>query len=95
MVEINAEQFKINYAQNHKQKINNKISKMKHFFFCIHCNLKNKTRALKIRSSDLMLRLKKAKYWIIDFLYIYEFQILIIGIGVIVASFIILNLTIK
>jgi len=42
-----------------------------------------------------MLRLKKAKYWIIDFLYIYEFQILIIGIGVIVASFIILNLTIK
>lgn len=128
IVKVKAEQFKIDYAQKYKPKIDNKISQVKQFFFYMNSNLKNKIDTLKIKrkdysenririkeerkknklfkkmqkqklrqESDFTLRLKKAKYWIIDFFYTYEFQILIIGIlGIgIVIIFVILNVTIK
>lgn len=127
IVKAKAEQFKIDFNQKYKPKLNNKISQVKQFFFNMHSNLKNKINTLKIKSKDFsenfrmkeerkknksfkkmqklnsrqdsyfMLKLKKAKYWIIDFFYIYEFQILIIGILVIgiVITFVILNVTIK
>jgi len=124
IVKAKIEQFKIDYAQNYKPKIEDKISQVKQFFFNMRSNLKNKINALKIKSndfkknkikmreerkknksfkkmqkkkshqeSDFTLRLKKAKYWIIDFFYTYEFQILIIGIlGIGIAiTFVILN----
>lgn len=128
IVKAKAEQFKSDFNQKYKPKLDNKISQVKQFFFNMHSNLKNKINTLKIKSKDFsenrirmkeerkknksfkkmqklnsrqdsnfMLKLKKAKYWIIDFFYTYEFQILIIGILVIgiTITFIILNVIMK
>ena len=56
-------------------------------------SLKKLQKQKSHQKSDFTLRLKKAKYWIIDFFYTYEFQILIIGIlGIGIAiTFVILN----
>lgn len=128
VVRVKFEQFKIDYEQKYRPKINTEFSRVKQFFSKILSNFKNKIASLKILSneylrkriekkeekqnnktlkknqkqrthqeSDLTLKMKKVKYWIIDSFYTYEFQILIIGIlGIaVVIVFIVLNVAIK
>lgn len=122
------EQFKIDYTQKYKPKIDAKFSKVKQSFFNIIFNLKSKIAYLKVKSneysqkriekkeekrknkalkkmykpkkhkeSDFALKAKKVKYWVIDFFYSYEFQILTFGILAIaiVIALIVFNVTTK
>lgn len=128
VVKSKYEQFKIDYTQKYKPKIDSKILQIKKFFSNIFSISKNKVVCLKTKitgyfvnrtkirkekkqsksvkklqkqkvhhESNFIFNLKKLKYWIIDFFYKYEFQILIIGIlGIgIGITFVVLNFVIK
>lgn len=59
--------------------------------------LKKMYKPKKYKESDFALKAKKVKYWVIDFFYSYEFQILTFGILAIaiVIALIVFNVTTK
>lgn len=62
IVKDKVEQFKIDYNQQYKPELDNKIFHVKRFFFNMCSNLKNKIIALKVRIlKRIELKLKKKK----------------------------------
>ncbi len=96
------------YFSNFFYKCKNKTISFK-FKNKIYSKIKNKEEKHKNHSvkktqkqrthkeSDFTLKVKKIKYWIIDFFYTYEFYIVITGIIVlvIIVTFIVLKMTTK
>ena len=77
--------------KNHaNSKVENKEGKHKNIY------LKKIEKQKTHEESDLKLMVKKIKYWIIDFFYTYEFQVIIgIIVLVIVVTLIVLKITVK
>lgn len=120
-------QFKQDYNQKYKPRIDEKFTQVANFFFNVQSNAKKKINAIKVKiknffsnmasstkeksksdsfkmvkklnsdsNTDIKLKIRKARYSLIDFYYNHEIQILsIVVIAIVFILIIILLLTIK